>query len=99
MGMSQWVIRTRASRFRQFVRVPFRMIICGLAILILICAALAPLLAPDNPLEPAPTHALAPPSGQHWFGTDELGRDVFSRVLYGARLSLTVSAAAIVIAV
>ncbi|HEV3068033.1 MAG TPA: ABC transporter permease [Streptosporangiaceae bacterium] len=52
-----------------------------------VIAIFAPLIAPDNPL--AQKFAiLAGPSAGHWFGTDELGRDVFSRVLYGARITL-----------
>jgi len=50
-------------------------------------AIFAPLLAPHNPLAQSAT-TFVPPSWAHFFGTDELGRDVFSRVLYGARLSI-----------
>ena len=53
----------------------------------LLVAALAPLVAPGSPTAPSAGSLLAP-SAAHWFGTDELGRDVLSRVLYGARLSL-----------
>ncbi len=53
----------------------------------LLIAIFAPLIAPYDPLDQSfvPLHA---PEAGHWFGTDELGRDVLSRVLYGARLSL-----------
>ena len=47
----------------------------------------------------APRHALQPPSARHWFGTDELGRDVLSRVVYGARVSMFVGVAATAISV
>ena len=50
-------------------------------------AIFAPLLAPHDPLEQS-AMAFVPPSSRHWFGTDELGRDTFSRVLYGARISI-----------
>jgi peptide/nickel transport system permease protein len=53
-------------------------------------AALAPLLAPWDPNRPDVRKTLAPPSAHHWFGTDQLGRDVLSRMLYGARVSLAV---------
>jgi len=50
-------------------------------------AIFAPLLAPHDPLEQSAL-SFVPPSSGHWFGTDELGRDTFSRVLYGARISI-----------
>jgi peptide/nickel transport system permease protein len=61
-------------------------------------ALLSPLLAPYPPLKQDVMQRLAPPSAAHWFGTDPLGRDVFSRVLYGSRLSLPVGVAAVVLA-
>lgn len=54
-------------------------------------ALLAPLLAPFNPAALDLPNRLLPPGHGHFFGTDELGRDLFSRVLYGARVSLLVS--------
>ncbi len=54
------------------------------------------MIAPYDPIEITPD-ALAPPSPQHWFGTDDLGRDVFSRVLHGARISPLVGLAAVAI--
>ena len=51
----------------------------------------APLIAPANPAAIDLLHRLQPPSHTHWCGTDELGRDTFSRLVYGARLSLAVS--------
>ena len=53
-------------------------------------ALFAPLLAPSDPLAVDFDHLRAPPSPQHWLGTDKQGRDVLTRLLYGARLSLTV---------
>ena len=66
--------------------------IVGLVILILtVCGAVfAPLIAPDNPIQIAPQRALYSPGVPYLFGTDQLGRDVLSRVLFGARLSLVV---------
>ncbi len=65
----------------------------GFALLIVFAAMaiLAPLLAPYNPSSLDLLHRLAAPSRRHWLGTDELGRDILSRVIYGARLSLTVA--------
>jgi len=50
----------------------------------------APILAPYDPLAQNAFLILSPPSPEHWFGTDSLGRDVFSRVLYGAGLTLSI---------
>ena len=51
---------------------------------------LAPALAPWDPNRPDTKNILTPPSRSHWLGTDQLGRDVLSRVLYGSRVSLAV---------
>jgi peptide/nickel transport system permease protein len=61
-------------------------------VLVLILAALfAPWIGPANPSAQNLATRLQPPSMQHWMGTDELGRDIFSRILFGARISLLVS--------
>jgi peptide/nickel transport system permease protein len=64
----------------------------GLVVIALLCflAIFAPVLAPYSPYEQDLYRVLAPPSAVHWFGTDNLGRDLFSRILYGARVSLFV---------
>lgn len=62
------------------------MILC---ILWLVVAIFAPLLTPQDPLAQDMSARFQAPSGQHWFGTDELGRDVFSRVISGSRISIT----------
>lgn len=61
------------------------MIICLAWVLI---ALFVPLLAPHDPLGQDVTMKYQSPSGAHWFGTDELGRDIFSRVLYASRVSM-----------
>jgi peptide/nickel transport system permease protein len=58
--------------------------------LLVVLAALAPVLAPWDPHKPDTRRILDPPSRSHWLGTDQLGRDVLSRVLYGSRVSLAV---------
>jgi peptide/nickel transport system permease protein len=66
-------------------------ILGGVVVLTLaLLAALAPLIAPMDPNRPDVKRILAPPSAQNLFGTDQLGRDVFSRMLFGARVSLAV---------
>jgi peptide/nickel transport system permease protein len=61
-------------------------------------AAAAPLLAPYEPLRQDIVGRLAPPGAAHWLGTDALGRDVLSRILHGARISIPVGLAAVVLA-
>ena len=56
-----------------------------------VCAVCAPWLAPQDPARIDLTGRLLAPSAAHWFGTDELGRDILSRTLYGARISLIVA--------
>ncbi len=69
-----------------------------LAILALI-ATLAPWLAPYDPLAVNLPEALFPPSSVHWLGTDPLGRDVLSRLIYGTRISLVIGFIAVGVAV
>ncbi len=63
-----------------------------------LAAVFAPVIAPYGPLEGNLENRLQPPSPQHWFGTDLLGRDEFSRVMYGAQVSLLVGVGAVVAA-
>jgi peptide/nickel transport system permease protein len=63
-----------------------------LVIVFTLFALFAPWIAPQSPTEIQLETRLAPPSGAHWFGTDELGRDILSRVIYGARISMLVGA-------
>jgi peptide/nickel transport system permease protein len=61
------------------------------ALLLFVVAMFAPWIAPANPAAQSLATRLEGPSAKHWMGTDELGRDVFSRVVYGAQISLTVA--------
>jgi peptide/nickel transport system permease protein len=67
--------------------------------LLTLMAALAPVISPRNPTAQDLTHRLEAPSHQHWMGTDDLGRDVFSRLLTGTRISLSVGFVAVGISV
>jgi len=70
-----------------------------LIVLLFIAVALfAPVLAPYDPLEQDVYNRLQPPTRAHWLGTDELGRDVLSRVIAGARISLSVGVVSVLIA-
>jgi len=60
-------------------------------------AALAPLLAPYAPAAVDVTARLHPPSAQHWLGTDALGRDIFTRLMFGARISLLTGAVVVLV--
>lgn len=81
-----------ASTFRRrIVSQPLAAAGAVLLVLFAVMAIFAPWIAPANPASIDLLHRLAPPSASHWFGTDELGRDILSRVIYGARLSLTVA--------
>jgi len=68
-------------------------------LLMLLMALLAPWLGTVDPLALAPVKRLRPLSAEHWFGTDMMGRDVYSRVIYGSRVSLTVGLAVALVAV
>ena len=59
-------------------------------IVIILLAILAPVIAPYDPTKMNPANKLQTPSAEHWLGTDDKGRDILSRLLYGARISLTV---------
>jgi len=60
------------------------------ALAILVFSSVFAFLSPYSPTEQEPINNFKPPSAEHWFGTDELGRDIFTRILYGGRVSLAV---------
>jgi peptide/nickel transport system permease protein len=73
----------------------FSLVILTLAVL---CALFAPILAPYNPIEADLIDTLAPPSPAHWLGTDHQGRDILSRLIYGARISVAVGLLSVFVA-
>ena len=87
-----------ARAWRRLVR--RKSAVLGLAIIVLfvLVAVLAPMIAPFDPAQQSWTSIRKPPSLQHWFGTDESGRDVFSRVVFGARASLLAGVVSVSIA-
>ncbi len=93
---------SRVSEFKRFRRVLFSrgLVIFGtVVILVLIIAAiLAPVISPYDPYELGAGKILEGPSQAHWLGTDQLGRDTLSRVIYGARTSLEVGFIVVAIA-
>jgi len=93
---------SESSRARQFwrtllsrtaVRVSFAILVIAM-----LTAILAPFIAPYDPNTPDLRNALKPPSSAHLLGTDALGRDVLSRIIYGSRVSLAVGFVSVVIA-
>jgi peptide/nickel transport system permease protein len=69
----------------------------GLFVLIVVAAVFGPALVPIDPLASDTVAALKPPSAAHWFGTDQLGRDIFSRVVVATRLDFTIAVASVVL--
>src|SRR3981081_1776870 len=74
--------------------------VIGLAVIatFILLALFAPVIAPYDPIATSWTLVRKPPSALHWFGTDDLGRDIFARVIHGARASLTAGAISVGIA-
>jgi peptide/nickel transport system permease protein len=67
----------------------------ALILLLLVLAIIGPWVAPYNPIIPEPLNRLQGPSEKHLFGTDSLGRDIFSRVIYGSRISIIIGLIAV----
>jgi peptide/nickel transport system permease protein len=85
------VLPAARRRWVRLPRVPLTSLIALLVLLAIIAMAVfAPWLANHDPIALAPANRLKPPSAQFWLGTDAYGRDLYSRILYGARISLTV---------
>src|ERR1700710_2435052 len=76
---------------RPFGERPFAAAGILLILIFVICATFASSLAPHDPTQLNLTNRLLGPSSLHWFGTDELGRDILSRILFGARTSMVVA--------
>src|SRR5512147_1782478 len=68
-----------------------------LVVIVVLCALLAPWIAPQDPAHIDLPNRLASPSSTHWFGTDELGRDILSRAIYGARISMLVGGSVVAV--
>lgn len=89
-ALQEQLTRKRRRRLPVFFRSPLN--VAGLVIItfFVIAALLAPIIAPYPPEKQSLRQRLEPPSAEHWLGTDQLGRDMLSRILWGARVSLTV---------
>lgn len=84
---------------RQFKKNKRAMIGLWMVIIFVLVALLAPVIAPYDPIKQNMEIMLQPPSADHLFGTDEFGRDIFSRVLYGAQISLMVGIVGVLISI
>jgi peptide/nickel transport system permease protein len=83
--------RRPSARLSKFARRNPLIVVGGIILTVmLLIAVLAPWLGTVDPTALAPARRMRAPSAQFWFGTDALGRDIYSRVLYGSRVSLTV---------
>ena len=78
-------------------RNPLAAVGVALVITFVLCALLAPLLAPYDPAQIDLTNRMEPPTQKHWCGTDELGRDICSRLIYGSRISLMVGSSVVLV--
>jgi peptide/nickel transport system permease protein len=91
---SNWQLSTDNGQLARSARVarhnPLAAIGVALVILFVLCAIFAPWIAPHDPGHIDLPTRLTPPSASHWCGTDELGRDICSRLIYGARISMLV---------
>jgi peptide/nickel transport system permease protein len=83
---------------RRFFRNKLAVVGLGMVGIVFALAIFAPLIAPDNPRFQNLANTTAKPSWDHWFGTDELGRDQLSRIIYGSRIAIVVGLSSIVLA-
>lgn len=102
MSTRDWLLddspssRMQASLGRAFrvtvalMRNPLAVLGAFIIVVLILAALLAPWIAPYSPVGQDLPNRLLPPSGEHWMGTDELGRDIYSRVIYGAQITLTI---------
>lgn len=93
-------VETPAGRaWRRLKRRKGAMVGLGIIVLLVLMAIFAPLLAPYDPTQQSWSLVRKAPSAAHWFGTDEVGRDLFARILYGARASLSAGVISVGIAI
>ena len=87
----RWKARSRywKDSFTLWRRNRLMVVGTGIIAFLLLVAAFAPLLATHDPYEQILSDRLQPPSMQHYFGTDSLGRDIYSRVVFGSRVTLS----------
>src|SRR4051794_38953725 len=90
------VLQSR-RRFWRVLKQPTVAVGMIILLIFIVAAIFAPVLSPYDPIHQDVVHGLRPPSAAHLLGTDKLGRDIFSRMLYGARISLVVGVAVVIL--
>nr|WP_260472000.1 nickel transporter permease [Bacillus sp. HMF5848] len=85
MKAARWI-----SFYKKLAKNKAAMVGATIVLIFVILALLAPFIAPHDPIEIKIQNKLQPPSSEYWLGTDDKGRDILSRLLYGSRISLTV---------
>ena len=93
------VKKNKRSVMRSIARSPLAMFGLAVVLLLVFCAIFATSIAPYPYSQQDLMNTFSPPSSAHWFGTDEFGRDIFSRIIFGARISLFVGFIAVGIAI
>lgn len=96
-GPSKTLISQRQRAWRAFKRNRPAMVGAALIILLVGAALFAPLISPYDPLSQSTINKFQPPSSEHWLGTDDYGRDIFSRIIYGTRVALEVGIYSVII--
>ena len=90
--MPQSVAQARCQRmylsWLAFAANPIALLGLLIIVALVLMAAAAPILTSGGGTEQALSHRLLPPSSEHWFGTDELGREIYDRIIWGARITL-----------
>ena len=97
-GADETVVERRRSLVFRLSRDPLAATAAALLIAVVLASVFAGFLAPYDPIDQDLDIILAGPSGDHWLGTDELGRDLLSRVLFAGRISLLAALQAVVVA-
>ena len=85
--------------WRSFKKSKSALVGAGIVVFFVLLAIIGPIIAPFGMNDQNLANRLLAPSGDHWFGTDDLGRDIFSRILFGARLSIWVGFASVIMSV
>ena len=93
------IVNNKRSKVRGFFKSPLAVLGMAVILILIFCAIFADIIAPYSYSKQNLDNSFSSPSAAHWFGTDEFGRDIFSRVVYGARTSLFAGIIAIAFAV